>query len=157
MGFDENGDAKDSEIDPDKLVVHPGSYDDLTVGLAENLTDPRAPSTNRKFGFDTACGDISISDDGTATPTLLKGTTYVKNQLVGDSKVIKETGQGVVSAPYSVSGDIDHAYIKGRSLVKNQLVPDDSNFGISSEGVTLTCERDSNKSFVISYVMQIQW
>ena len=135
-GLDATGNLTDSGIPGDKVARQDGSYDTLHAGTAGNLVDDRAPSTNRKFGFDTACGNISISDDGTADPTLLKGTTYVKNQLVGDSKVIKELGQGVVTSPYAVSGDIDHAYIKGRSLVKNQLVPASvEKEGSSSNGV----------------------
>ena len=122
-GLDSTGNLTDSGIPSDNVALQDGSYDTLHAGTAGNLVDDRAPSTNRKFGFDTACGDVSISDEGTADPTLLKGTTYVKNQLVGDSKVVKELGQGVVTSPVAVAGDIDHAYIKGRSLVRNQLVP----------------------------------
>ena len=63
-------------------------FDDLNVGLAKNLQDPKAPPTNRKFGHDTACGEISISDEGRGAIKMMYGATYVANQLVPD-----ETGE----------------------------------------------------------------
>ena len=83
-GLDAEGNLTNTGIPAENVAQKDGYYEDMTVGRAENLIDPQAPATSRKFGFDTACGDISITDNGNAIIKTMYGTTYVMNQLVPD-------------------------------------------------------------------------
>lgn len=118
--FDNEGDTVDSDIHTDDVVVHPGVYDDLNVGLAKNLQDPKAAPTNRKFGFDTACGEISISDDANATVKMFKGQTHVVNQLVKPYESVMATGDGRVSTQYARGTAAETLTMQARSVVLNQ-------------------------------------
>ena len=58
-----------------------GYYQQMTVGLAENLVDTKGTGTEQVFTRRTSCGDESIADDGTAVFKEVRGNTLVWNQL----------------------------------------------------------------------------
>lgn len=121
-GLDAEGNLTNTEIPAENVAQKDGYYEDMTVGRAENLIDPQAPATRRKFGFDTACGDISITDNGNAIIKAMYGTTYVANQLVKPYETVTESGTRSLNVQHSAGNDAKKLELYGRSVVRNQLV-----------------------------------
>lgn len=113
-----------------------GYYSTLGAGTAENLVDAKATGTSRQFTYDTACGDASITDDGTATIESIRGSTMVRNQLVGESGERIASGDGAVDAPLAVGVAPARAAFFGRTLCRNQLVAN-GDFSEGTDGWTV--------------------
>ena len=94
--------ASAREIESGNYAKTDGYYGGMTVGTAENLIDTKAVGTPRTFSFDTACGDASITDDGTGTIAELSGNTVVWNQIFNKTGA----GQGGVSTTYDAATGI---------------------------------------------------
>lgn len=118
-----------------------GYYSTLGAGTAENLVDAKATGTSRQFTYDTACGDASITDDGTATIESIRGCTMVRNQLVGESGERIASGDGAVDAPLAVGGAPARAAFFGRTLCRNQLVAN-GDFSEGTDGWTTSSTVD---------------
>lgn len=121
---DMDGNLVTSDVKSEQVAKRDGYYgqDGLGAHTAEQLIDPNAPGTDRKFGFDTACGDITISDNGNAMPEKLMGTTHVANQLVHDTNMnTKSSMDGKLALTDAVGGNLSKLEIHGGCVVHNQL------------------------------------
>ena len=130
--FDEEGNSKDSGIGGGELVVHPGVFDDLSVGTAKNLEDIYATPVAATFRHRTTAGDVSISEHGVATFDTIKGSTEVPNQLVSPTNLNKVSGNGTLEVTDAAGGEAKALELRGTALVKNQLVQN----GDFSDGTT---------------------
>ena len=115
--FDGNGNTVDSEIGGGELVVHPGNYDDLNVGLAKNLQDPKATPASASFGFRTAAGDVSISDDSNGEFSSFQGVTHVINQEVKPSTSKTADGDGSIQVTDGYAGAAESLVLRGDTYV----------------------------------------
>ena len=59
-----------------------GYYQQMTVGLAENLVDTKGAGSEQTLTRRTSCGDESIADDGTAVFKEVRGNTLVWNSIL---------------------------------------------------------------------------
>ena len=122
---DTEGNLVTSPVKSEEVAKRDGYYgqDGLGAHTAEQLIDPNAPATERKFGFDTACGDITITDNGNAVIEKLMGTTHVANQLVHDTNMnVKSSTDGKLTLTDAVGGQLSKLEIHGGCVVHNQLV-----------------------------------
>ena len=83
-GLDATGNLTDTGL-PLKDVAHVDGYyaqQGLGAKTAENLIDPNATPAEASFGFRTAAGDVSISDDSNGQFDSFQGVTHTINQQV---------------------------------------------------------------------------
>lgn len=121
------GNLQSTDVPANSIARQDGYYgaEGLGAHTAEQLIDPNAPATEREFGFDTAAGNITISDNGTGVIDKLMGTTHVANQLVHDTNMnTKSSADGKLVLTDAVGGQLSKLEIHGGCVVHNQLVKD---------------------------------
>lgn len=149
------GNLQATDVPASSIARQDGYYgaEGLGAHTAEQLVDPNAPATERKFGFDTAAGNITISDNGTGVIDKLMGTTHVANQLVHDTNMnTKSSTDGKLVLTDAVGGNLSKLEIHGGCVVHNQLVKESVEKTVTGTG-RLGCDdgvAGNAKSLVIT-------
>lgn len=104
-------DGKTGAVTLENKAEVDGYYERMAVGRADNLVDRKDQGTEQSFGFRTACGDISITDDGTAVVKEIRGKTLVWNQLVDFSKNAKSNVTVINNKTYQIAANTGFAFV----------------------------------------------
>lgn len=100
-------DGKTGAVTLDNKAEVDGYYERMAVGRADNLVDRKDQGTEQSFGFRTACGDVSITDDGTAVVKEIRGKTLVWNQLVNRNRFPSTDTESGVTFTNNADGTVN--------------------------------------------------
>lgn len=149
--FDEDGHPVDGEVPADNIAQQDGYYAAQGLGAktAENFVDPNATPNAASFGFRTAAGEVSISDDSHGQVDKMEGVTHTINQQVKPHSSKSMTGDGSIQATDGTAGNAEGLTLTGDTYVRNQLYKYNWESPASNDSRTIT-ELENQKGTMIT-------